>query len=290
MRAATLILATSLMACAATPVAAQGHGNGFGHTKWTAPTSAASNLSTSTAEQGGAGREFGAWLDDASLLDPGHGWTTLSSGYSRSMSGHQFDFPVVDAGVGLSQRAQFGATVPYYRVYFSDGTVGAGVGDVYLNVKYSVVDPSTTTHHVGVAISPLVEFLSSPDPKSGGRMFLALPASIEIRGSGFRVYGSTGYFTRGAVFASGALEVPINPRLTMTAGLLDMRSTRDDPAADALGLVKTRVDLTGAVALSMSPSFALFGSFGRTISSAGPLGTSLMINGGVSITFAGFSK
>jgi hypothetical protein len=292
MRARRLLLATLIAALAATPVAAQGRGNSFGHAKWTAPSSAASNLSSqsSTAQSAGASREFGAWLDDASLVEPGYGWTTLSAGYSRSMSGHQFDFPVVDAGVGLNRRTQFGATVPYYRIHFVDGTVGAGIGDVYLNVKYSVIDSTRSRNHVGIAVAPLVEVLSSPNPKSGGRIFLALPASVEIRTSQFRVYGSAGYFTRGAVFASGAVEVPLSARLTMTGGLVDMRSLGDDATADALGLVKTRVDLTAALAASISPSLALFGSFGRTISAAGPLGTSLMMNGGVSITFAGFSK
>jgi len=290
MRLTTLLLAATLTACAAAPVAAQGRGNSFGHSKWTAPTSAASNLSSQSSTEGGATRQFGAWLDDASLLEPGHGWTTLSSGYSRSVSGHQLDFPVVDAGMGLSRRAQFGATVPYYRVHFTDGTVGTGLGDVYLNMKYSFVDPASSKSNMGLAISPLVELLSSPDPRSGGRLFLALPVSGELRTSQFRVYGSTGYFTRGAIFASGALEVPVNSHLTLTAGLIDMHSTAANAEADALGLTKSRIDVTGAAALSISPSFAMFGSFGRTISAAGPLATSLMMNGGISMTFAGFSN
>src|SRR5262245_47701912 len=138
MRLKATIRATLLTVCAATPVAAQTHGNSFGHAKWTAPTSAASNLSSQT-QDAGAIRQFGAWLDDASLLEPGHGWTTLSSGYSRTPSGHQVDFPVVDAGMGLSRRTQISATVPYYRVHLGDGTAGSGVGDMYFNLKYSLV-------------------------------------------------------------------------------------------------------------------------------------------------------
>jgi hypothetical protein len=114
--------------------------------------------------------------------------------------------------------------------------------------------------------------------------------SVELRGSDYRVYGSAGYFSRGAIFSSGAVEMPVTNRLIVTGALIQMRSLNDSPAADALGLSKNRLDLAGAAAYFVMPSVAAFGSIGRTISSAGPLGTSLTLNGGVSMTFAGVSR
>jgi hypothetical protein len=75
----------------------------------------------------------------------------------------------------------------------------------------------------------------------------------------------------------------------VTGALIQMRSLNDSPAADALGLSKNRLDAAGAAAYFLMPSIAAFGSIGRTISPSGPLGTSLMLNGGVSLTFAGVS-
>ena len=191
--------------------------------------------------------------------------------------------------MGLNRRAQFGGTVPYYRLQFTDGTGAGGFGDVYLNVKYSLRDPEKSRRKVGLAVSPLVEVLSDPDPNTGRRFSWAVPVSVEFRGSDYRAYGSAGYFARGAVFSSGAVEVPITNHLIVTGALIQMRSLNNNPAADALGLSKNRLDVAGAAAYFLRPSVAAFGSIGRTIAPAGPLGTSLIVNGGVSITFAGVS-
>ena len=286
-----LILATVIVALAATSVAAQGHGNAYGRGRSNpSPTTAASSISTASSTGNAvAVRQFGAWLDDASLLEPGHGWASLSVGHSRSLGAQQFDFPVIDAGMRLNRRAQFGGTLPYYRLHFTDGTGVGGVGDLYLNLKYSLRDPEKSRNKVGVAVAPLVEVLSQPDPATGGRFSWAVPVSVELRGSDYRVYGSAGYFSRGAIFSSGAVEVPVTNRLVVTGALIQMRSINDNPAADALGLPKNRRDVAGAAAYFLRPSIAVFGSIGRTISQAGPLGTSLMLTGGVSMTFAGIS-
>ena len=284
-----------MVALAATSVAAQGRGNAYGRGRSNpSPTTVgtASSTSTSTSPSTGdavAVRQFGAWLDDASLLEPGHGWASLSFGHSRSFGARQFDFPVIDAGMGLNRRVQFGGTLPYYRLHFTDGTGVGGFGDLYVNLKYSVLDPEKSRNKVGVAVAPLVEVLSNPDPATGGRFSWAVPVSVEFRGPDYRVYGSAGYFSRGAIFSSGAVEVPVTHRVVVTGALIQMRSLNDNPAADALGLSKNRLDVAGAAAYFLRPSIAAFGSIGRTISPAGPLGPSLMLNGGVSMTFAGVS-
>jgi hypothetical protein len=87
------------------------------------------------------------------------------------------------------------------------------------------------------------------------------------------------------LFGSGAVEVPVTSRISVTGALIQMRSVNESLEADQLGLPKSRLDVAGAAAYFLAPSIAVFGSVGRTISDAGPLGTSLTINGGVTIGF-----
>jgi hypothetical protein len=275
-----------MVTLAATSVAAQGRGNAYGRGR-AKPAQTTSSTTTLGAVPSGslAIRQFGAWLDDASLVEPGHGWISLSLGHSRLQGAHQFDFPVIEAGMALNRRAQIGGTVPYYRLNFADGTGANGFGDVYMNLKYSLLDPEQSSSKFGMAVSPLVEVLSAPDPLSGDRLAWAIPVSAELRRSNYRVYGSAGYFSRGVLFGSGAVEVPVTSRISVTGALIQMRSVNESLEADQLGLPKSRLDVAGAAAYFLAPSIAVFGSVGRTISDAGPLGTSLTINGGVTIGF-----
>ena len=182
------LIVTLMVTLVATSVAAQGRGNAFGRgrakpAKPTAGTNSATlpALEPISTDSSAALRQFGAWLDDASVLGPGHGWVSVSAGHSRSLGARQFDFPVIEAGMALNRRAQFGGTILYYRMNFSDGTGVAGFGDVYLNLKYALVDPEQNRSKVGLAVAPLVEVLSAPDPVSGARWSWAIPVSVEIR-------------------------------------------------------------------------------------------------------------
>jgi hypothetical protein len=286
-----IVLGALILALAAAPAAAQGRGKKLGQGRKT-PSSAPAPSSTTAS--GGAGavaadsvaafnRQFGSWLDDASLLQPAEGWLAVSVGHSRSSFGNQTDFPVVDAAVGLTSRAQFGATVPYYRLHFPDGYEYGGLGDIYLTGKVQLIDPELTVSGIGVAAGPVIEVLSDPDPRTGSRWFWGAPVSVEFRSTSYRVYGSTGYFSRGAFFTSGAVEVPLSPRVVGTAALIHMRSLNGDAEADAIGAAKTRVDIAGALAYLLTDSVAAFGSLGRSLTAPGDTGTSFAVNGGISI-------
>lgn len=268
------------------PVFAQGNGKSKGLSKGRGSTPAASQ-SPSADSSLIAVRQFGSWLDDATLVNPNDGYVSLSVGHFRALGGRQTDFPIVDAGFGLTPRVQMGVSVPYYRLSFSDGSRAAGLGDVYLSAKVGMIDPGKTTNGVGLSISPLAEVLSDADPISGKRFYWGAPVNVEWRRSRYRMYGSTGYFSRGAVFGSGAVEVPLTERVIATGALVHTRALNDDPAADAIGMSKTRTDLTGGAAFIVSPSIAVSGSIGRTISTLDANGASLMISAGVSMSFAG---
>ncbi len=267
---------------------AQGKGNGKVKGKaGSGPVSSGSAAPLSGGDAAAAGvaiRQFGAWLDDASLLAPGDAWTSISFGHYGSLAGSQTDFPVIDGGIGISRRVQFGITVPYYRARFHDGTSFGGLGDVFMSGKILLLE-ANDDRSFGVAISPVVEFSQDPAP-GRGTFGWGAPVSIETRFSSFRVFGTTGFFSRGAVFAAGALEVPVGDRVVTTGGLTTMRSTNDSLAADSVGLSKSRTDITASAAYFLSPSVALFGGTGRTLGNRDGTGTTFLLSGGVSISFA----
>ena len=141
MRSAAAALAIIVLAAA--PAAAQGNGNGHAlgryKNKSNPPPSASSTTAAPSAESvpvvGGV-RQFGSWLDDASLVEPAHGYASISIGHYRSLGGRQTDFPIVDGAFGLTPRLQVGVSVPYYRLTFNDGTRISGLGDVYPTPRF----------------------------------------------------------------------------------------------------------------------------------------------------------
>ena len=307
MRSAAAAIAIMVLAVAVDPAAAQGNGNGLALGRYknksnpptSSPTSSTASSTTSSAPPAPtvemttpiAGvRQFGSWLDDASLVEPSHGYASISIGHYRSVVGRQTDFPVVDGAIGITPRLQLGVSVPYHRLSFDDGSRIAGLGDVYLSTKVSLIAPENTTSHFGLALSPVLEVLGDADPIKNTRMFWGLPVNLELRREGYRVYGSGGYFSRGALFGSSAVEVPLHERFIATGVLVYTRALNNDLNADILGLSKIRMDLSGAAAYVLTPSFVVFGSLGRTISSNDVNASSLMVSGGISISFVGRSS
>lgn len=270
-----------VLACAAPPATAQGRGKGLAKKNRPAGGSSAA-AATSASGSTFVFRQFGSWLDDASLIAPGEAWTAMSWGYYRSSGSHQVDFPVVDAAAGLTKRWQFGASVPYYRMSFPDGSNLGGLGDVYLNAKYSIRTPDRK--RIGLAVTPIVEILDAPAP-GGSRLAWAAPVSIELQRARYRVFATAGYFSRGALFSSGAVEMVATDRLILTGALIATRSTNDAPEADALSLSKSQVDISATAARVITPSIAVFCGAGRSLAHADGEG-SFSVSGGVSFTFA----
>lgn len=272
--AAVLIVAT------AAPASAQGRGSGLGRGRG-GPTSASA---TTTAAPSPAGsRQFGSWLDDASVVGEGQAWTALSFGHYRFGGGHENDFPILDATLGFTKRAQIGLTLPFYRVHTPGSPVAAGVGDVYLNAKVLIVDSGSNPRGFGLAVTPVVEVQGDPVPGEP-RASWAAPVSVELRVAGYRVFGTGGYFSRGALVGGGAVELPLTNRLVITGALSFSRSLKDDELSDLLQTPRNRTDLTAVAAYFMTPTLAVYGGTGRTLSSD-PTATSLLLTGGLSIAF-----
>jgi hypothetical protein len=279
------VAAALLLLVMAAPAAAQGKGKGLGKGKNKNPAPSPQGAGDPAAAGTGI-RQFGVWLDDATLSPKGRGWATFGVGYTRALFGHQWDFPSVDAGIGVSRKLQLGITAPVSHVSYLDGTGTRGVGDVYLAAKIGLLDPEQKGRSSGVAIAPVIEVLGSGSVQEGAtRVFWALPVTFERRFEHYRAYGTVGYFSRGAAFASGALEVPVNAKVTATATLSHTRSLHDDPISDEQLLARTRWDLSGGAVYFLKPNATLYASLGRTLSRLDANASSLSVGAGVSIGF-----
>ena len=281
--------------CLAAPAVAQGkgHGKAFGHAKTTASPAPAAVTTANASAPGGVPsgeltgvRNFAAWLDDASIVEPGSGVMSFAAGYWRLAGFSELDVPSFDVGVGLARRVQVGASVPVYHASATGGPVARGIGDMYLNAKVQLREPAAGPGgRIGVALVPLVQILSAEPALGESRASWGLPVAIEVQRSGWRLYGSTGYFSRGSLFASAAVELPVAERAWITGTLTQSHSTRADAGADALGLPSNRTDISGGVTWAAANRVALFGSIGRTLSRSHPTDTHLFLTGGVAVNF-----
>jgi hypothetical protein len=228
-------------------------------------------------------RQFGSWLDDASASGRGEGYTSIAVGYWRMLGSSQTNLPMLGAGLGVSDRLQVSASVPFYRASFEGGSA-SGMDDVYLGAKYTLVDPTLTLSEFGLAISPTMEVLSPGNPD--GRVHFAVPVSLELRRQPFRFYGSAGVFTRGSFFSGGAIEwsSPVGP--VFTGSLTQSYSLKDDAVLDSLGIVRQRMDVSLGLAYPLGTMAATFVNVGRSLTSVEQGGTSLALSGGISLRFS----
>jgi hypothetical protein len=275
-------LVIGCLLCAA-PVAAQSsHGNAFGHYKSTVSSAAASSgtNAASPVSPGTGVRNFGSWLDDATVLDPGDGFVSFGFSLWKTPVYREVDLPSVDSGFAVNRKLQVGMAVPYYMASEPGGPVAHGFGDVYLNAKYQLRAPAPGKF--GFGLIPMVEILSVAPPSGGSRVQWALPVSLERQAKGWRVMGSGGYFSRGALFGAGAIEFELSKRTWATGSLSHSYSTKNDELSNALGFTRSRTDVSGGLTHALSHDIAVYGSLGRTISAHDNNSASLIASAGVS--------
>ncbi|HXB56667.1 MAG TPA: hypothetical protein VN461_18000 [Vicinamibacteria bacterium] len=229
-----------------------------------------------------------AWLDDAETLAPGAATIGLSIGRAESLDGGETDAPVVNAAVGVSSRLQLSVSLPFYWASYNDGYNASGLGNTYVAAKVKLVDPNQ--HAVGLAVAPMLEILSDAavsDTTLGlSRVNWALPVSVQVTRGPTRVFATTGYFSRGAVFLAGALERALSQRVTLTGALSYMHATGTTATSDLNGLSRSRLDATASVTVRVSPSLFVSGAAGRTISSLDQNGATLLASANISYAFS----
>jgi hypothetical protein len=279
-----VVFAAACVLLAATSAAAQGngHGNAYGRYKSTVSSAApsAQPAQANTVFSGTGVRNFGSWLDDATVQDPGGGYVSFGFGFYKTPVYREIDLPSIDSGFGVTRRLQVGMSVPYYYARITGDPVSHGFGDVYLTAKYQLREP--TPKRAGFAVIPMVEVLSVAPPGGGSRVQWALPASVERQFSRARAMATGGYFSRGALFGTGALEFEVGSRAWATGALSYSYSTRHDDLSAALGLHKARTDASGGLTYALRDDIAVYGSVGRTISARDDNSASLIFAAGVS--------
>ena len=271
-----------------TVASAQGNGHGHAYGLHKPKGSVASGPSAAGAPElqvSGTGiRTFGSWLDDAAVMEPGQGSVSVAFTYWRTPAYREIDVPVMDAGFGVTRRVQFNFSVPYYHASEPGGPVARGLGDLYLSAEVQLRDPNEKGRHVGFSVTPLVELRSYASPDSS-RASWALPGNIEFQFGRWRMFGSAGYFSRGALFASGAVQAAVSERVGVTGSITRSHSVRRDDLSVALGLTQSRTDVSGSVSMGLTPAISAFGAVGRTISRRDPNSAILTISSGVALNF-----
>ena len=258
---------------------AQGQGRGRPKTPQTSSGSSDGSGSGSTTISTSQFRQFGVWLDDATTRAEGGGSAGIGMGYWRGAGASLVDVPIVDGSYAVHDRLTIGASIPFYHSDYA-GTTSRGVDDVYLSGKIVLIDPALKDARFGVAVIPVIEVLSPGSYED--RVHWALPVSAEFRASPVRVYGSTGYFSRGAFFGAGAVEWSSPTGTSITVSLTHSVPTGEDTT----GLTGGRSDMNFAVGHAVTDTASVYAGVGRTISSPDDANkTSLAISGGISFSF-----
>jgi hypothetical protein len=304
--AAVVALALSL---ACTPSAqAQGHGHGHGPPPGKGNPGGVQTGDGSHGSSGGSGRalvdaaagvgptgaaefavrNFGSWVDDTYVLPRGEAWVGFGAGYWRLPFADQVDAPMLSASIGVAQRVHVAATVPVANVHYPDGFTSRRLGDAYISAKIGL---RPATRGVGLALSPLVEVLSDgswPTADGGriGRLHWAVPLNLEYHGTGWRTYGSVGYFSRGAVFGGGTMDVSLGTRAGVLGLLSYTYSTRDPLVGADVDVHRSRTDASGGVYVLPRPSISLYALAGRTMSEIDDYASRFFVSGGVSFRVA----
>jgi hypothetical protein len=280
------ILATGVLMFSAlvAPVFAQGNSQGKGNGKSKTPSKnvlAAPPVEIASGGTGGAS-PF-AWVDDATVLEPGAGSVGFAAAHFSGTDASENDFPIVEAALGLATRVQLSISVPRI-VGDADAAVASAVGTTFVAAKLGVYnDPK---RHLKVAITPTLEILGSAAAQSlaagESRTQFGLPASAELDSGPLRLYAAGGFFTSGVRFAGGGAAIQASPRAVVSLGY--SHSWRPDDV-DAAILGATRSEISAGFGYVLLPRVVVFGSVGRTIATLDENGAGTTISGGVSFSF-----
>jgi hypothetical protein len=233
-------------------------------------------------------RNFGSWVDDAYVLPMGEAWVGVGFSYWRLPYAEQLDAPSLMTSVGVARRVHVSATLPMATIRYPDGYSLRRLGDTYVSAKIGL---RAANHGVGIAVSPLLEVLADgswPTPDGGtlGRVHWAVPVNLEYRGPGWRVYGSAGYFSRGAVFGSATLDLSLGGRAGLLGLISHTYSTHDPLTAPDVPVHRSRTDASGGLYVSPRSAISLYALAGRTISQIDDYASTLFVTTGVSFKIA----
>ncbi|HMD36754.1 MAG TPA: hypothetical protein VKH42_17390 [Vicinamibacterales bacterium] len=235
-----------------------------------------------------------AWVDDATVLDPGAGSVGFAILHFSGAGVGETDFPVVDAALGLAPRVQLAVAVPHVVAGADETSAAGGIGTTSVAAKVAILnDPKKSFK---LAVSPTLMILGSAVAASlnegEGRTQFGLPVSAELDRGMLRLYGAGGFFTSGVTFAGAGASVQTSPRTAVSLGF--SRSWRREDVADVdgtlLATAANRTEISGGVGYVVTPRVVVWGSIGRTIATLDEAGAGTTISGGVSFSFTAPTK
>jgi len=224
-----------------------------------------------------------AWVDDATLLEPGTLWVGASMLYWSGAGIRETSIPVISGAIGLAPRVQLGVSMP--RVVGSSDPAGpsGGLGTAFVNAKIGVF--RNEARGLKVAIAPTLEILSQEavqfGPAGQGRAQFGLPVSVGIERGAVGIYGSTGYFSPGVWYAGTGGGARIAPRVGI--GVSFSRAWLSSSISDPT-VASARYDISGSVSVDLTSSVGVFGSIGRTVATSDENGAGTTISIGLSLT------
>ena len=269
---------------AASPALAQGNGNGHGHRPSTPPSR--NSLAPPAIATSNAGVTPFAWLEDASVLEPGAVSLAVSVMRWQGADTSEVDVPVVDVAMGLTERVHLTASVP--RVVDSADTGGpvGGVGTSFFSAKVALVDDRR--RGVKLSASATLEVLGEGVLQSldagANRVQIGFPVSAEIDRGALRLFAGGGYFSRGIWFGGGGIGLRASARAVVSGSF--SRSWRRADAIDVPLSDRDRNEVSGGVSYALSPQVSVFGSVGHSIATLDQNGAGATLGAGIAFFLA----
>lgn len=213
-----------------------------------------------------------AWLDDASVMEPGNVWIGVSMVRWQGAGLSQTIVPVVDTAIGLTPRVHVGASVP---------RVAGGLGTMFFSAKVAVF--SDDVRALKVAVGPTLEVLTDATLPGQGRVEWGLPVSAQIDRGSSRIYASTGYFSSGIWYAGAGIGRPVSDRIGVSVSFSHAWATSPEPSAGVASAAGSRRnELSGGASYDLEPNIAVFGSISRTLRVAAEEGAGTTLGFGLS--------
>ena len=260
------------------PLYAQGNGHGRGHGP--AAPSRNSLAAPAVVSSSGGVTPF-AWLDDATVLEPGSVSIAISAMRWAGSDVSEVDVPIVEFAVGLTDRVHLAASVPHVTGSADAAGPLGGVGTSFFSLKIGVVD--NRARGLKVSVSPTLELLGEGVAQAlgtdVGRAQFGVPVSVELDRGAYRLFGGAGYFSRGVWFTGGGAGVRATGRVFVSGSFGRSWRRDDDPLVPLSD--RARNEVSGGVSYLLTPHASAFVSLGRTIATLDENGAGTTLAGGI---------
>ena len=268
---------------AALPALAQGNGNGNGNGHGHGPSRppSSNSLAPPAIATSNAGVTPFAWLDDATVLEPGAVSAAISVMRWSGSTASEVDMPVVDVAFGLTDRVHLTASVPRVVDGVDSGGPVGGVGTSFFGIKIALVDDRRRGVKVsgGMTLEVLGEGVLQALDAGASRVQAGVPVSAELDRGPLRLFAGGGYFTRGIWFGGGGFGVRTGRRTAVSASF--SRSWRRADTLDVPLSDRDRNEVSGGVSYALSPQVSVFASIGHTIATLDENGAGATVGAGI---------